>query len=104
MGSKQAISVTLDVENVTWLRGRAGGGGFRSVSDLLNRLIGDARAGGQTAGVRSVVGTIDIDASDPLLSKADAAVRELYETSLARPLFREEHAAYGVRRRKKRRG
>ncbi|HWF83456.1 MAG TPA: hypothetical protein VG222_01335, partial [Vicinamibacterales bacterium] len=80
MGSKQAISVTLDVENVTWLRGRAGSGGFRSVSDLLNRLIGDARAGGQTAGVRSVVGTIDIDASDPLLSKADASVRELYET------------------------
>lgn len=105
MSAKRAISVTLDAENVTWLKGRAGGGEFRSVSDLLNRLVGEARTGGQTAGVRSVVGTIDIDASDPLLSRADAAVRDLYETSLARPLIvREERAAYAVRPRKKRRG
>jgi Arc/MetJ-type ribon-helix-helix transcriptional regulator len=105
MGGKQAISVTLDAENVTWLKGRAGRGEFRSVSDLVNRLIGAARASGQTAGGRSVVGTIDIDASDPLLAKADAAVRSLYEASLARPLLmREKSAEYQMRPRKKRRG
>jgi hypothetical protein len=56
--------------------------------------------------VRSVVGTIDIDASDPLLSRADAAVRALYDASLARPLLvREEPAVYPAHPRKtKRRG
>jgi hypothetical protein len=103
---KRAISVTLDSENVTWLKGRAGASDVRSVSELLNRLIEDARTGGQTGGVRSVVGTIDIDASDPLLTRADAAVRALYDASLARPLLvREEPAVYAAHSRKtKRRG
>jgi hypothetical protein len=103
---KQAISVTLDAENVTWLKGRAGAGDFRSVSDLLNRLIVDARAGGgASAGVRSVAGTIDVDASDPLLEKADAAVRHLYNVSVSRPLIvREARATYSTTRKKKRRG
>jgi hypothetical protein len=35
---------------------------------------------------RSVVGTIDMDASDPLLIAADAAVRGAFERSLGRPL------------------
>jgi hypothetical protein len=103
---KRAISVTLDAENVTWLKGRAGAGGFRSVSDLLNRLIGHARAeGGPTAGVRSVAGTIDVDASDPLLKKADAAVRHLYDVSLSRPLIvRETRATSSASPKKKKRG
>ena len=103
---KQGISVTLDAENVTWLKGRTGAGGFRSVSDLLNRLIVDARAGGgAAAGVRSVAGTIDVDTSDPLLEKADAAVRHLYNVSLGRPLIvREARATYPARSKKKRRG
>lgn len=98
--------MTLDAENVTWLKGRTGAGGFRSVSDLLNRLIVDARAGGgAAAGVRSVAGTIDVDASDPLLEKADAAVRHLYNMSLGRPLIvREARAAYSASPKKKRRG
>ena len=100
---KQAISVTLDADNVTWLKGRAGAGGFRSVSDLLNRLIVAARTAGAAAGARSVAGTIDVDASDPMLKKADAAVRHLYEVSLSRPLIvRETRATYSVPKKKRR--
>jgi hypothetical protein len=104
---KQAISVTLDAENVTWLKGRAGAAGLRSVSELLDRIVSAARASGRVGPARSVVGTIDIDAADPLLEKADAAVRAMFETSLGRPLVvREIPSDYRSRRRiaRKRRG
>ncbi len=105
--SKQAISVTLDVENVTWLKGRAGAAGVRSVSELLDRIVTAARASGGVAGARSVVGTIDISTEDPLLEGADAAVRAVFETSGRRPMaVRETAPAYsaGRRRSRKRRG
>jgi len=104
---KQAISVTLDAENVTWLKGRAGAAGLRSVSELLDRIVSAARASGRVGPARSVVGTIDIDAADQLLEKADAAVRAMFETSLGRPLIvRETPSTYRSRRRTagKRRG
>jgi hypothetical protein len=85
--SKQAISVTLDADNVTWLKGRAGATGSRSVSDLLDRLITSARQSGDVGPSRSVIGTIDIDPSDPLLERADEAVQSLFESSLGRPLM-----------------
>ncbi len=100
--SKKAISVTLDVENVTWLKGRAGGARLRGVSELLNRIVSAARASG-AGPARSVVGTIDIDASDPWLEKADAAVRAMFETSLRRPMaVRETPPGSGGRRRARR--
>jgi len=105
--TKRAITVTLGVDNVTWLKGRAGVSGARSVSELLDQLVTAARRSGQVGPSRSVVGTIDIDASDPLLERADAAVRSAFEESLARPLMvREPVATYHVPRRpsKKRRG
>jgi hypothetical protein len=105
--NKKAISVTLDAENLTWLKGRVGASGLRSVSDLLDRLITDARSRRSVAPVTSVVGTIDVDASDPLLLKADATVRDLLDASLGRPLrVKEPSPAYGApaRRRKARRG
>ena len=37
--AKQAISVTLDTENLTWLKGRASAAGVRSVSELLDKLV-----------------------------------------------------------------
>ena len=103
---KQAISVTLDAENVTWLKGRARGTGVRSVSELLDRIVTAARASGKVGPSRSVVGTIDIDTTDPLLEKADAAVRAVFETSFRRPLIaREPRAEYRSRRAaRKRRG
>jgi hypothetical protein len=105
--SKKAISVTLDAENLTWLKGRVGASGLRSVSDLLDRLITDARSRRSVAPVTSVVGTIDVDASDPLLLKADATVRDLMDASLGRPLrLREPSPGYDtpVKRRRARRG
>jgi hypothetical protein len=102
---KQAISVTLDTENITWLKGRVGGGGGRSVSDLLDRLVTEARLAGRGPS-RSVIGTIDIDPSDPDLESADDVVRTMFERSLSRPMaVRERQAPYAVRRRApKRRG
>jgi hypothetical protein len=109
MSAKQAISVTLGADNVTWLKGRAGAGGVRSVSEFLDQLVTAARQGGRVGPATSVVGTVDIDSSDPLLETADAGLRSMYETSLGRPLVRAAAARYGVqpaRRRsaKKRRG
>ena len=104
---KNAISVTLEDVNLTWLKGQAAAPGVRSVSDLLDRLVTAARAAGPAGPVRSVVGTIDIDQSDPLLEHADSAVRAMFDTSLRRPMVvREESPTYGAPRRssKKRRG
>ena len=42
----------------------------------------------EATGIRSVKGTIRIDESDPDLSKADAALRELFEEFLShQPVF-----------------
>jgi hypothetical protein len=88
--SKQAISVTLDAENLTWLKGRAGAAGLRSVSQLLDQIVSAARASGQVGPPRSVVGTIDIDPGDPSLERADAALRALFDASLRRPVMVKE--------------
>jgi hypothetical protein len=105
MSYKQALSVTLDADNVTWLKARAGAGDVRSVSELLDQLVTAARQSRTVGPIRSVAGTIDIDPSDPGLQKADAAVRALYEGSLGRPLLvRETATRYRVRRSKARRG
>lgn len=95
--TKRAISVTLDANNLTWLKGRAGAGGVRSVSELLDRLVRAARTSGQTGGSRSVVGTIDVDASDPSLEGADESIRSMFQASLGRPLMAKETSpAYGT--------
>jgi hypothetical protein len=75
MMTKQPISVTLNADNVTWLKGRVGAAGFRSVSDLLDQLVTDARKSKSGGASRSVVGTVNIDSSDPMLEAADIAVR-----------------------------
>ena len=95
--AKHAISVTLETENLTWLRGRVGAAGLRSVSDLLDRLVADARAKGSVGPAASVVGTIDIDAADPLLLGADDVLRAWVDKSLGRPLrVKEDRPAYGA--------
>jgi hypothetical protein len=103
---KQAISITLEADNVTWLKGRAGAAGLRSVSELLDQLVTAARESGAGGHTTSVVGTIDIDPGDPLLERADEAIGALFEASLGRPLMVKEIAPpYKVRRQvKKRRG
>lgn len=94
---KRAISVTLHADNLTWLKARAGAVGARSVSDLLDQLVAEARRASPGGAIRSVVGTIDIDASDPLLTGADDILRTLFDASLNRPtLVKEARARYGV--------
>jgi len=103
--SKQAISVTLDAENLTWLKGRAGAAGLRSVSELLDQIVSAARASGQVGPSRSVVGTIDIDAGDPSLEQADAALRVLFDASLRRPpMVKASRVRYRLPKRTGRRG
>ncbi len=82
--NKQAISVSLDPDNLVWLRAQTRSTGCRSVSEMLDRLIREARPSGQgkDSSVRSVVGTIEIAESDPGLASADAAIRALFSTAL----------------------
>jgi len=44
--AKQPISVTLEADNLMWLKGRVGATGLRSVSELLDRLVTQARSSG----------------------------------------------------------
>jgi hypothetical protein len=100
--AKQAISVTLDADNLTWLKGRAGAAGLRSVSELLDQLVSEARSSGRVGPSRSVVGTIDVDASDPWLEGADDLVRGLFDASLRRPsMVKETSPVYGAAAKKK---
>jgi len=103
---KQAISVTLDADNLTWLKGRASAAGARSISELLDHLVSAARSTGRVGPSRSVVGTIDIAESDPWLEGADDDVRGMFEASLRRPLMvKETSPVYRtVRKRRSRRG
>jgi hypothetical protein len=103
---KKAISVTIDLNNLTWLRGRAAAIGLRSVSELIDRLISEARASGNAGPARSVAGTIDIDISDPLLDTADEAIREQFNSSLRRGVTvnKQKRQSSSNRRLAKRRG
>ncbi len=82
---KKAISVTLRPENLLWLRGQTHASSRRSVSEMLDELISEARAGarGRPRAAKSVVGSIRISASDPGLRQANAAIRGLFSPSAA---------------------
>jgi hypothetical protein len=100
--AKQAISVTLDADNLTWLKGRASAAGVRSVSELLDQLVSAARSSGRIGPSRSVVGTIDLASSDPWLETADETMREMFDASLRRPLMvNEASPVYGTHPTKK---
>ena len=72
---KRAVSVTLDVDNLIWLRAQAGAG--RNVSRIVNELVSEARAVGRRFGAatRSVAGTVDLRSYDP--AAADREIRAL---------------------------
>jgi hypothetical protein len=100
--AKRAVSITLEESNLVWLKGRVGAQGARSISELVDRLVREARTQGSSHAVTSVVGTIDISDSDPKLLGADAAIRALYQASLDRPLLVREPAKPSSRRRTRR--
>lgn len=94
--------MTLESDNVTWLKGRAGAEG-ESVSGLIDQLVTSARSGNRAGPGRSVIGTIDIDDSDPLLERADETMRAAFDASLGRPVaVRERPATYRPKKRKPR--
>lgn len=97
---KAAISVTLAEDNLTWLKGRTRAIGARSVSEVLDRIVTEARTGGREAvPSRSVVGTVDISTDDPDLTDSDGVIRDLFEASLERQvLVRDKPATYRTRK------
>jgi hypothetical protein len=85
---KRPVSVTLDEDNLLWLKGQAAATTRGNVSEVLDRLIARARSGGGAdAAIRSVVGTIDLP-SDTALAEAGAYVQSLFDRSLSRPSAR----------------
>jgi hypothetical protein len=100
MNMKQPVSVTLDEDNLLWLRGRAAATTRGNVSEVVDRLIAHARTGsGAAVAIRSVVGTIDLP-SDAVLAEADGAVKTLFDQSLSRPVLVRERPAAPRRRRR----
>ena len=85
--AKTAVSLTLNDDNLLWLRGRARVAAGGNLSEAVNQLITRARSGGLGLPVaaRSVAGTIDVSPEDPELRSADDAVQAVFATSLARP-------------------
>ena len=74
-------------DNVLWLKGQAAATTGGNVSEVLDRLVHQARTGGTHATAsRSVVGTIDLP-SDTALEEADASVRDMFRRSLRRPML-----------------
>lgn len=82
---KKAVSLTLEELNLLWLRARTAARPGGSLSETVDDLVTEARAGRLGAPVphRSVVGTIDLAADDPELAGADTVVRDLFATSLS---------------------
>jgi hypothetical protein len=104
MNMRKAISVTLSADNLLWLRGQAARTARGSVSDVLDRLVGDVRlAGGvDPAAVRSVAGTVDLPDDDPALEQADAYLRSLFAASARQPMLVRERPKRPVRKRGRR--
>ena len=77
--------MTLSLENLTWLRAQAARA-HRRVSETLDRLLEDLRAGGGLRSIssRSVVGLVRMPPNDADLRRAEASVRELFDRSLDR--------------------
>lgn len=92
---RKPISVTLDADNILWLRAQASASSGGSLSAALDRLVTTARLEGRTepSAIRSVVGTIDLPDDDPGLAGADKYVRGLFDKSAGQPRVLKEPAA-----------
>ena len=86
---RKAISITLSEDNILWLRGQAARSVRGSVSEVLDRIVSDARTSGRIDpdALRSVVGTIDLPDDDPGLEKADEYIRTLFAASAQQPML-----------------
>lgn len=86
---RKAISVTISEDNLLWLRGQAARTGRGSLSEVLDRIVGEARAAGRTdpAAIRSVIGTVDLPDDDADLARADGYIRTLFAASARQPIM-----------------
>jgi len=104
---KVPLSVTLERDNLLWLRSQTTAAKRRSLSETLDQLVTNARMAGHVSegSARSVVGTVDITGEDPLLSGADEYVRGLFDASIRRPFGmgerRPSHAKQATRGRRR---
>jgi len=89
---RKAVSVTLTTDNLLWLRGQAAAGPRGSLSEVLDRLVTDAREAGRidARAIRTVKGTIDLPDDDPGLEGADVFVRAQFDKSITRPMMVKE--------------
>jgi hypothetical protein len=94
---KQPLSVTLERDNLLWLRGLTARGKRKSLSDALDALVTAARLAGTHGPSRSVAGTVDIPPDDPDLTGADAYIRSLFAASLSKPLVGPERSPKNAR-------
>jgi hypothetical protein len=101
---RRAVSVTLRADNVLWLRAQAAASTRGSLSEVLDKLVSDARESGRTdaRAIRTVKGTIDLPDGDPALDSADAFIRAQFDKSLRRPMLVKEARAGDTGTRKKR--
>ncbi|PYR94348.1 MAG: hypothetical protein DMF84_05925 [Acidobacteria bacterium] len=103
---RKPISITIEADNLLWLKAQAAATSKGSVSDVVDRLVRDARLEGRTGAIRSVVGTVDLPHGD--LDRADGYVRSLFDRSLSRPMLVKERPPAATRagrgRGRKRRG
>lgn len=101
---RRPISVTIDEDNLLWLKAQAAATARGSVSEILDRLVGEARAEGRTgaAAIRSVAGTIDLPADDPGLEEASSYVRMMFDQSLRRPMLVKQMAPRAGRKTRRR--
>jgi hypothetical protein len=102
MNMRKAVSVTLQTDNLLWLRAQAAVSSRGSLSEVLDALVSEARAGGrhEAKTMRSVVGTIDLPEDDPSLEGADAFIRAQFDRSIKRPMLVKEPRAKYVASRK----
>jgi len=80
--TKRAVSVTLRPDNVLWLKTRVKARGRRSLSEALDEIITQARAGAAAASIRSVVGHARVPATEASLSEAAREIRVLFDRSI----------------------
>jgi len=92
---RKAVSVTLDADNLLWLRGQAGASSGRTLSAVLDHLIAEARTRGrvEAASIRSVVGSVTIAPDDPDLRGADDVLRKLFPARRPSASERRTHRA-----------
>jgi hypothetical protein len=104
MNMRKAISITLSEDNLLWLRGQAARSARGSVSEVLDRIVGEARLSGRVdpGAMRSIAGTVDLPEDDPGLEQADAYIRSLFAASAQQPMLVRERTKRPVAKKARR--